>query len=291
MMPVSLKDPAHERMFSGRLGVPGRGGAGDGRAVRRAASEQTSAAVRPAFRGTRLRRASRSIRTCRPRGTRRPASKCAGRFVCRVWRIRAPSSGATAWSSRRPSAVRAIPRSSPGSTAMARRPRTAPAISASCWPTIGGLASRCGNGWPTRGRRSTSVTSSPPMRAPRRRPTDGRVIVASFGSQGVFTYDVQGKLLWKRDLGRMDVGAYNLPVLRMGAGELADHLAGPRLRASRHVGRGLHHGARPRRRGSRCGRHRVRSCRHGRRRRSSKSSGPRRAGHQRARTSSAATTR
>ena len=76
--------------------------------------------------------------------------------------------------------------------------------------------------------------------------TDGRIVVASFGSQGVFAYDVQGKLLWKRDLGRMDLGAYNLPVLRMGAGELADHLAGPRLRASRYVGRGLHHGAGPR---------------------------------------------
>ena len=41
--------------------------------------------------------------------------------------------------------------------------------------------------------------------------TDGRIVVASFGSQGVYAYDVQGKLLWKRDLGRMDVGAYNLP--------------------------------------------------------------------------------
>jgi outer membrane protein assembly factor BamB len=41
--------------------------------------------------------------------------------------------------------------------------------------------------------------------------TDGRVVVAAFGSQGVYAYDVAGTLRWKRDLGRMDVGAYNLP--------------------------------------------------------------------------------
>jgi outer membrane protein assembly factor BamB len=40
--------------------------------------------------------------------------------------------------------------------------------------------------------------------------TDGKVVVALFGSQGVHAYDVSGKALWKRDLGRMDVGAYNL---------------------------------------------------------------------------------
>ena len=40
--------------------------------------------------------------------------------------------------------------------------------------------------------------------------TDGKVVVALFGSQGVHAYDVSGKPLWKRDLGRMDVGAYNL---------------------------------------------------------------------------------
>jgi outer membrane protein assembly factor BamB len=46
--------------------------------------------------------------------------------------------------------------------------------------------------------------------------TDGNVVVASFGSQGIYAYDVGGKLLWKRDLGRMDVGAYNLPEYEWG---------------------------------------------------------------------------
>ncbi len=46
--------------------------------------------------------------------------------------------------------------------------------------------------------------------------TNGRIVVASFGSQGLFAYDVAGKLLWKRDLGRMDVGAYDLPAYEWG---------------------------------------------------------------------------
>lgn len=46
--------------------------------------------------------------------------------------------------------------------------------------------------------------------------TDGRVVVASFGSQGLHTYDVNGNFLWKVDLGRMDVGAYDLPSFEWG---------------------------------------------------------------------------
>jgi outer membrane protein assembly factor BamB len=41
--------------------------------------------------------------------------------------------------------------------------------------------------------------------------TDGRVVVAFFGSQGLYAYDFEGKLLWKRDLGRLNVGAYDAP--------------------------------------------------------------------------------
>jgi outer membrane protein assembly factor BamB len=46
--------------------------------------------------------------------------------------------------------------------------------------------------------------------------TDGRVVVALFGSQGLYGFDVNGTLLWKRDLGRMDVGAYDLPEYEWG---------------------------------------------------------------------------
>jgi len=41
--------------------------------------------------------------------------------------------------------------------------------------------------------------------------TDGQVVVAWFGSQGLYAYDINGALLWKQDLGRLDVGAYDAP--------------------------------------------------------------------------------
>jgi outer membrane protein assembly factor BamB len=46
--------------------------------------------------------------------------------------------------------------------------------------------------------------------------TNGRYVVAFFGSQGLFAYDVHGKLAWKADLGRLDVGAYNDPSYEWG---------------------------------------------------------------------------
>lgn len=46
--------------------------------------------------------------------------------------------------------------------------------------------------------------------------TDGRVVVAWFGSQGVAAFDVNGNFLWKRDLGRIDAGAYDLPSYEWG---------------------------------------------------------------------------
>jgi outer membrane protein assembly factor BamB len=38
--------------------------------------------------------------------------------------------------------------------------------------------------------------------------TDGRFIVAIFGSEGLFCFDMDGKLVWKKDLGPMDSGFY-----------------------------------------------------------------------------------
>jgi outer membrane protein assembly factor BamB len=46
--------------------------------------------------------------------------------------------------------------------------------------------------------------------------TDGRIVVAWFGSQGVFAYDVSGKPLWSVDLGRVDMGAYDIPAFEWG---------------------------------------------------------------------------
>ncbi len=46
--------------------------------------------------------------------------------------------------------------------------------------------------------------------------TDGRIVVAWFGSQGVFAYDMNGNLKWKTNLGRIDVGAYDIPSYEWG---------------------------------------------------------------------------
>jgi outer membrane protein assembly factor BamB len=46
--------------------------------------------------------------------------------------------------------------------------------------------------------------------------TDGRIVVAWFGSQGVHAYDVAGRSLWSVDLGRVDMGAYDIPSYEWG---------------------------------------------------------------------------
>lgn len=46
--------------------------------------------------------------------------------------------------------------------------------------------------------------------------TDGRIVVAWFGSQGVFAYDLNGRLLWQVDVGRLNLGAYDIPTYEWG---------------------------------------------------------------------------
>ena len=46
--------------------------------------------------------------------------------------------------------------------------------------------------------------------------TDGRIVVAWFGSQGVYAYNLDGTLRWKVDLGHLDVGAYDVKTLEWG---------------------------------------------------------------------------
>jgi outer membrane protein assembly factor BamB len=46
--------------------------------------------------------------------------------------------------------------------------------------------------------------------------TDGRIVVAWFGSQGVHAYDMKGNSLWTVDLGRVDMGAYDIPAVEWG---------------------------------------------------------------------------
>jgi outer membrane protein assembly factor BamB len=46
--------------------------------------------------------------------------------------------------------------------------------------------------------------------------TDGRRVVAFFGSQGLYGLDTDGRLLWKKDLGVLNTGAYDLPEYEWG---------------------------------------------------------------------------
>ena len=48
--------------------------------------------------------------------------------------------------------------------------------------------------------------------------TDGQHVVAFFGSEGLYCYDMHGTLLWKKDLGYLDAGAFNAPEIQWGFG-------------------------------------------------------------------------
>jgi len=41
--------------------------------------------------------------------------------------------------------------------------------------------------------------------------TDGERLIAFFGSEGLYAYDLKGKLLWKKDLGVLDAGYFQVP--------------------------------------------------------------------------------
>ncbi len=46
--------------------------------------------------------------------------------------------------------------------------------------------------------------------------TDGERVVASFGSEGIYCFTMQGELVWRHDLGDLDVGPHNAAELEWG---------------------------------------------------------------------------
>jgi hypothetical protein len=87
--------------------------------------------------------------------------------------------------------------------------------SAGCSTRSTSAAARsAGSGSRRKASRATSATSSPPTRALscHRR----QVVVAWFGSQGIYAYDFDGGLRWSVDLGRVDMGAYDIPAYEWG---------------------------------------------------------------------------
>jgi outer membrane protein assembly factor BamB len=57
--------------------------------------------------------------------------------------------------------------------------------------------------------KSTHASSTPA--------TDGRRLVVFFGSEGLYCYDLEGRLLWKQDLGALDLGSQYHPERQWGA--------------------------------------------------------------------------
>ena len=62
--------------------------------------------------------------------------------------------------------------------------------------------------------------------------TDGERLIAFFGSEGVYAYDLKGKLLWQKDLGVLDAGYLPGPGSAMGDRQLPH----PPRRHGRHPG-------------------------------------------------------
>jgi outer membrane protein assembly factor BamB len=48
--------------------------------------------------------------------------------------------------------------------------------------------------------------------------TDGERLIALFGSEGLYAYDMKGKLLWKKDLGVLDAGWFTSPAMQWETG-------------------------------------------------------------------------
>ncbi|MDA8968631.1 PQQ-like beta-propeller repeat protein [Akkermansiaceae bacterium] len=59
-----------------------------------------------------------------------------------------------------------------------------------------------------RHRKATQCNSTPA--------TNGKYIVAYFGSEGIFCFDMEGTLVWKKDLGPMNAGFFKMPTAQWG---------------------------------------------------------------------------
>jgi len=46
--------------------------------------------------------------------------------------------------------------------------------------------------------------------------TDGKRVIAFFGSEGLYAFDLDGNLLWKQDVGALDQGAFDVPDYKWG---------------------------------------------------------------------------
>ena len=99
--------------------------------------------------------------------------------------------------------------------------------------------------------------------------TDGRYVVAFFGSQGLYAFDMNGRPSWKKDLGVLNTGAYDLPEYEWGTASSPIIYKRPGDRAVRHAERVVRDGVGREDREDRVEDASARSCRRGARRRCS----------------------
>jgi outer membrane protein assembly factor BamB len=64
---------------------------------------------------------------------------------------------------------------------------------------------------PPRFKRHPKATHANPTPA-----TDGQRVIALFGAEGLYAYDLSGKLLWEKDLGPLDAGFFEVPSAQWG---------------------------------------------------------------------------
>ena len=143
----------------------------------------------------------------------------------RVGRARLPHDGRRA--------RRAIPRSARASTATwtpcPRRDRSPGTSCASTRRRAELLWDRVAHEGAPRVKRHTKSTYANPTPA-----TDGRYVVAQFGSEGLFAFDMDGRLLWKKDLGVLDSGWFYDPTYQWGFSSSPVIYGDSRDRAGRH---------------------------------------------------------
>lgn len=65
--------------------------------------------------------------------------------------------------------------------------------------------------------------------------TDGKTLVVSFGSEGLFALDLDGKQLWKKDFGILDSGFYMVPAAQWGFASSPVIHCGSSRRTSRRI--------------------------------------------------------
>ena len=144
-------------------------------------------------------------RRCHPPGASPRVKSVAWKTAIPGLGLSSPSSGGTSAASARRSAARRTPASRSACTATSSRSRTTPSTSGASTVSTRRPARSAGSRRSSKAcpkiKRHTKASHANSTLA-----TDGERLIAFFGSEGLYAYDLKGKLLWKKDLGVLDAG-------------------------------------------------------------------------------------